>query len=858
MTLKFALAPSNPDDILYTQAGTPTLDLRFASSKSLVDHISGQNLIDFTRGGNGIGSYFDAAGTLRQSVVNLLQRSEELDNASWIKINGSVTANATVAPDGATTADKFIENTANGSHIVANETASVTSGVSYTLSVFVKAAERTWAALFGSGTPFGTTAFYVNLTTGAIGSSVGTPSNIAVQRFPNGWFRISCSMTAASTGAAGLQVRPATGNGGQVYQGDGTSGLFAWGAQLEQSSTVGEYVKTTSSISGAPRFDHNPATGESLGLLIEEARTNLLLNSETLTTQSVTVTAAAHTLSFYGTGTVTLSGTHSATVVGTGAFPTRTTLTFTPTSGSLTVTVSGTVQYAQVELGAFATSWISTAGATVLRNADVASITGDNFSRWYSQDEGTVFADIDSAPVNNIAQFAYSISNGTSAEWILSRRNTGGLLATGLLDGGVGAGDIISTTIAASARYKSAYGYALNNLGQSVNGGTVGTIALATMPTTSRLDIGQNFAAGQHLNGTIRRLAYFDRRLPNATLQAITSSTPPTVYGNLKLDNGTRAAAIAGVSPTLDYRFAREKREIETVSLTDKLTYTGGNGTFTGSDGFIQRATTNVPRFDHDPLSRRSLGLLPEEQRQNLLLRSEGFDNASWTKIGLSVSSVAVQSPTGGASVNKIIEDSSTGTHRALQAPTIVNGAAYTISCFAKAAERTLVRLSGGGGLTGAAVFNLSTGSVHVTESGATATMQAYPNGWYRCAITTPASTATAGQVGFQITNASAQTSYTGDGTSGIYLWGAQLEAGAFPTSYIPTTGTAVTRSADSAVIDGTGILTGTYTLVEKPAGCAVVSGTNINLQPGFTAERVMVFPAALDAGQITAIRGAM
>jgi hypothetical protein len=71
-------------------------------------------------------------------------------------------------------------------------------------------------------------------------------------------------------------------NGNNTYAGDGTSGIHIWGAQLEQSSTVGEYVRTTSSISGAPRFDHDPATGESLGLLIEEQRTNLLLRSEEL------------------------------------------------------------------------------------------------------------------------------------------------------------------------------------------------------------------------------------------------------------------------------------------------------------------------------------------------------------------------------------------------------------------------------------------------------------------------------------------------------------------------------------------------------------------------------------------------
>jgi hypothetical protein len=244
----------------------PSLSLQFAKNRTLIDTISGQNLITATRPsdatvvnaaglvetvGSNVARFTHDPVTLEslgllveEQRTNLALRSEEFDSASWIKINGSVTANATVAPNGATTADKFVENTANGAHIAANETASVTSGVSYTLSVFVKAAERTWVALFGSGTPFGTTAFYVNLATGAVGSSVGSPSNIVVQRFPDGWFRISCSMTAASTGAAGLQVRPATGDGGQIYQGDGTSGLFAWGAQLEAGSFVTSYIPT--------------------------------------------------------------------------------------------------------------------------------------------------------------------------------------------------------------------------------------------------------------------------------------------------------------------------------------------------------------------------------------------------------------------------------------------------------------------------------------------------------------------------------------------------------------------------------------------------------------------------------------
>jgi hypothetical protein len=323
----------------------------------------------------------------------------------------------------------------------------------------------------------------------------------------------------------------------------------------------------------------------------------------------------------------------------------------------------------------------------------------------------------------------------------------------------------------------------------------------------------------------------------------------------LTLDNGTRAAAIAGVSPTLDYRFAREKREIETVSLTDKLTYTGGNGTFTGSDGFIQRATTNVPRFDHDPLSRQSLGLLSEGSKQNLLLRSKEFNDASWVKTQATVMDSAIASPSGDPTALKITETTVNSGHFVEQAFTGTAGT-YCTSIFAKAGERTFVRgyLIHSDGIVSSTIsrVNLITGAV---VSG-NAIVQSTGNGWYRISIS-GALNGTSMRTRWLLSLENTDV-YAGDGTSGLFLWGAQLEAGSFPSTYIPTTTAAVTRTADSAVIDGTGVLAGTYTLVEKPAGCAVVSGTNINLEPGFTAERVMVFPAALDAGQITAIRGAM
>jgi hypothetical protein len=280
--------------------------------------------------------------------------------------------------------------------------------------------------------------------------------------------------------------------------------------------------------SNLPRLTHNPLTGESLGLLLEEQRTNLLLNSATLSTQNVTVTAVAHTLSFTGTGTVTLSGVSTAgPLVGTGAGEVnRVSLTFTPTAGTLTLTVSGTVTDAQLEAGSLRSSYIPTTTAAATRSADLGSITGASFSSWYRQDEGTVFAEGSVVqPVTAGNQFFFRTSdNGYSNSIALNIQSTGfpslATSAAGVFDGN--ASSIVSLPANTAAKFIGAY--AANNLGVSLNGATVATDLSATIPTTlNRLDIGSDHLGFNRIrSGIIRRLTYWPQRLPNSSLVAIT------------------------------------------------------------------------------------------------------------------------------------------------------------------------------------------------------------------------------------------------------------------------------------------------------------------------------------------------
>jgi len=147
-------------------------------------------------------------------------------------------------------------------------------------------------------------------------------------------------------------------------------------------------IKKISQDTNLPRINYEGGCGS---WLFEPQSTNLYLNSETLSTQTITTTANEYSVSFYGTGTITFSGTYTGSLIGTGLND-RVTATFTATSGTLTSTISGTVTKAQIEQLSFATSYIPTDGSTVTRNQDVCTNGGS--TSLIDSTEGVLYAQI--------------------------------------------------------------------------------------------------------------------------------------------------------------------------------------------------------------------------------------------------------------------------------------------------------------------------------------------------------------------------------------------------------------------------------------------------------------------------------
>jgi hypothetical protein len=222
----------------------------------------------------------------------------------------------------------------------------------------------------------------------------------------------------------------------------------------------------------------------------------------------------------------------------------------------------------------------------------------------------------------------------------------------------------------------------------------------------------------------------------------------------------------------------------------------------------LQTAASGVARFDNNPTTGESLGLLIEESRTNLVTYSSDLTNAAWTKAGGTITANTIVAPDGTLSGDKLVEDSANSTHQVNQAYSITSGTVYTCTIYAKAAERSFIAIQPSSD-SRFAYFNLTTGTVGSTGGSPTATsIQSVGNGWYRCSITFSAITTGSVTAIVYCANADSGATYTGNGFSGVFLWGAQLEAGSFATSYIPTVASQVTRAADAASMTGTNFST--------------------------------------------------
>ena len=601
----------------------PTLLLDFANTKELDPRIT------FTRASTA--TYYGTQSA--KAEENLLAQSQDL-STTWLTTNTVVTSNSTLAPDNTSTADTLTDNATSASHII-SQSPILTAGTVYTFSVFLKANTNNFAVvtLTNPTTVQNGISAVVDLSTGAITqTATGTSATFtssSITAVVGGWYRvvITGSSVAGFTRAEVGLVPASTGNTFSTtqrvsYVGTGTS-VYVWGAQLEPRSSVTAYTVTTTQpitnyiplletvASGVARFDHNPVTDESLGLLIEESRTNLLTYSEQfdngawIKTQSNIVsntvvapngalvgdlhlpntTAAEHsiaqnfsfvsgttyTLSIYlkaagytqcrirfqsgafgGTAqsidvdlvagtTVSSSGSPISTItnVGNGWYRVTSTATATTTisaaisvfpiiGGSTTGAGNGYsgiyIWGAQLEAGAFATSYIPTVASQVTRAADVALMTGTNFSSWYNHPQGTFFAQFTPVTANyGSNRNIFVVSDNTVNNFNgLRYSSTGTASSLSVSVGGVTQATVLSGTMVAGTSYKLAGAYSASDFASIRDGGALVTDNAGTVPVVTQAEIGSLTSTSTGTQ-TIKKIAYYPFRVTNAQLQGLTS-----------------------------------------------------------------------------------------------------------------------------------------------------------------------------------------------------------------------------------------------------------------------------------------------------------------------------------------------
>ena len=354
------------------------------------------------------------------------------------------------------------------------------------------------------------------------------------------------------------------------------------------------------------------------------------------------------------------------------------------------------------------------------------------------------------------------------------------------------------------------------NLSETVN--VTGTPRIA-------VDVGGTTRYATYTSGTSSNTLTFtlSPQAGDVDLDGITVSSPIDLNGGTIKDTKGNNATLTFTPPSttnvkvnypsfgMDFVYDADGRYTLNGTVYNDLTsfLSAAGGTFTrasiatyfDSTGTLQTATSGTPRFDYDPATHTAKGILIEEARTNILTNSADITGAGWFLARSHATANAALAPDGTMTASHFYNNGVAGGSYVRQTKTYTANTVYSFSIYAKKAELDRPRIdwyaSNGWAADGMVICNLTTGTA--TTSGTVLSYSITPldNGWYRCQATAQFGATT------QSSNYPAITLHINplDSVSGVYLWGAQVEQGAFPTSYIPTTTAAVTRASDALSI---------------------------------------------------------